>query len=314
VIGDWPISLAGHKYSATVPPLVARLGQNPSHDGHDQWGTATLKLPPFEYHRPEVLQEALGLMAEHGDQARPLAGGQSLVPLLVMRLVRPGHIVDLHRVAELRQISVAGGRVRIGAMARQRDLEHDPRMPGLVRAAVPHIGHFQIRNRGTVGGSLAHLDPAAEWPAVALALDAVMVAASVRGRREITADDFMLGPQMTGLEPDELLVEVVVPVSNEGFGFAEVTRRGVGDFALVGAACQANAVAVFGAGPRAQRLTAVEDLLNSGSGARAEVAALAASEIQATDDLHTSARYRREVAAMLVGAVVEESRTPGGLA
>ena len=273
-----------------------------------------MKPPPFEYHRPEVLEEALGLMAEHGDQARPLAGGQSLVPLLAMRLVRPGHIVDLHRVAELRQISVADGRVRIGAMARQRDLEHEPRMPGLVRAAIPHIGHFQIRNRGTVGGSLCHMDPAAEWPAVALALDAVLVATSVRGRREIAADDFMLGPQMTGLEPDELLVEVIVPVGDEGFGFAEVTRRGMGDFALVGAACQANAVAVFGAGPRAHRLTAVEDFLNSGGGARAEVAALAATEIQATDDLHTSAQYRREVAAMLVGAVVEQARTPGGLA
>jgi carbon-monoxide dehydrogenase medium subunit len=273
-----------------------------------------LKLPPFEYHRPEVLEEALGVMAEHGDQARPLAGGQSLVPLLAMRRVRPIHVVDLHRVAELRQVSVADGRVRIGAMARQRDLEHDPRMPGLVRAAVPHIGHFQIRNRGTVGGSVCHLDPAAEWPAVALALDAVMVVASVRGRREIAADDFMLGPQTTGLEPDELLVEVVVPVRDEGFGFAEVTRRGVGDFALVGAACQANAVVVFGAGPRAQGLTAVEDFLNSGGGTRAAVSALAATEIQATDDLHTSSRYRREVATRLVGAVVEQSQTPGGLA
>ena len=273
-----------------------------------------MKLPAFEYHRPAVLEEALGLMAEHGDQVKPLAGGQSLIPLLAMRRVRPGHIVDLHRVAELKQISVVDGRVRIGAMARQRDLEHDPRMPGLVRAAIPHIGQFQSRNRGTVGGSLAHMDPAAEWPAVALALDAVMVAASVRGRREIAADDFMLGPQLTVLEPDELLVEVIVPVGDEGFGFAEVTRRGVGDFALVGAACQASAVVVFGAGPRAQRLTAVEELLNSGGGSRAEVAALAATEIQATDDLHTSSQYRREVAAMLVGAVVEQSRTPGGVA
>jgi aerobic carbon-monoxide dehydrogenase medium subunit len=271
-----------------------------------------LKPPPFEYHRPEVLQEALGLMAEYGDQARPLAGGQSLVPLLAMRRVRPSHIVDLHRIAELQQISVVDGRVSVGAMARQRDLEHDPRMPGLVSAAVPHIGHFQIRNRGTVGGSLSHMDPAAEWPAVALTLDAVMVVASVRGRREIAADDFMLGPQTTGLEPDELLVEVVVPLREGGFGFAEVTRRGLGDFALVGAACQASAVTVFGTGPRAQRLTAVEDLLNSGGGTRAEVSALAATEIQATDDLHTSSQYRREVAAMLVGAVVEQSQTPGG--
>ena len=235
-----------------------------------------------------------------------------MVPLLAMRVVRPGHIMDLHRVAELRQLSVADGRVRIGAMARQRDLEHDSRMPGLVRAAIPHIGHFQIRNRGTVGGFLAHLDPAAEWPAVALTLDAVMVAASVRGRREIAADDFLIGPQVTGLEPDELLVEVIVPVRDQGFGFAEVTRRGMGDFALVGAACQAGAVVVFGTGPRAQRLTAVEDFLNSGGGARAEVAALAATEIQATDDLHTSSQYRREVAAMLVGAVVEQSQIPGG--
>jgi aerobic carbon-monoxide dehydrogenase medium subunit len=273
-----------------------------------------LKPPPLEYHRPEVLQEALGLMAEHGDQARPLAGGQSLIPLLAMRRVRPSHIVDLHRIAELQQILVVDGRVRVGAMARQRDLEHDPRMPGLVRAAVPHIGHFQIRNRGTVGGSLAHLDPAAEWPAVALTLDAVMVVASVRGRREIAADDFIIGPHMTGLEPDELLVEVILPLREGGFGFAEVTRRGVGDFALVGAACQANAVTVFGTSPRAQRLTAVEDLLNSGGGTRAAVSALAATEIQATDDLHTSAQYRREVAAMLVGAVVEQSQTPGGLA
>jgi aerobic carbon-monoxide dehydrogenase medium subunit len=140
--------------------------------------------------------------------------------------------------------------VSIGAMARQRDIEHDPRMPGLVRAAVPHIGHFQIRNRGTVGGSLSHMDPAAEWPAVALPLDAVMVAASVRGRRDITADDFMIGPQMTSLEPDELLVEMVLPMRNEGLGFAEVTRRGLGDFALAGAACQDRAVVVFGTGLR----------------------------------------------------------------
>jgi carbon-monoxide dehydrogenase medium subunit len=271
-----------------------------------------LKPPPFEYHRPEVLEEALGIMAAHGGEAVPLAGGQSLVPMLAMRLVRPDHIVDLNRVAELQRISVADGRVSIGAMARQRDIEHDPRMPGLVRAAVPHIGHFQIRNRGTVGGSLSHMDPAAEWPAVALAMDAVMVAASVRGRREIGADDFMIGAQMTALEPDELLVEVIVPSSNEGFGFAEVTRRGPGDFALVGAACQATAVAVFGAGPRPQRLTAVEDLLKSGGGTRPEVSALAATEIQATGGVHTSSHYRREVVASLVGAVVEESRIRGG--
>lgn len=272
-----------------------------------------MKPPPFAYHRPDVLAEALAIMAEHGDRAMPLAGGQSLVPLLATRQVRPAHIVDLHRVAELRQTSVLDGRLTIGAMVRQRDIEHDARMPGLVRAAVPHIGHFQIRNRGTVGGSLCHLDPAAEWPAVALALDAVMVAASVRGRREIAADCFVVGPHVTALEPDELLVEVTVPAREGGFGFAEVTQRGRGDFALVGAACQDGAVVVFGAGPRAQRLTAVQALLETGGATGAEVRALAASEIDATEDVHASPEYRREVAAALVGAVVEESRSRGGL-
>ncbi len=270
-----------------------------------------MKPAPFEYHRPETLDEALAIMAEHGDQARPLAGGQSLLPLLAMRLVRPNHLVDLHRLAALRGIAVAGGRVTIGAMTRQSDVESDPRVPALVRAAVPHIGHLAIRNRGTVGGSLSHLDPAAEWPAVALALDAVMVAASLRGRREIPADEFMIGPQATSLEPDELLVEVTVPVDDDRFGFAEVTRRGRGDFALVGAACHGRAVVVFGAGPVAQRLTAVEHLLHTDDGVPAEVVSLARGEIRATGDAHASAAYRREVAATLVGAVVEQSRSRG---
>jgi carbon-monoxide dehydrogenase medium subunit len=270
-----------------------------------------LKPPPFEYHRPESLAEALQIMADHGDQAKLLAGGQSLLPLLAMRLARPGHIVDLQRVAELRQVSVAGGQVRIGAMARQRDLEDDPRMPGLVRAAIPHIGHFQIRNRATVGGSLSHMDPAAEWPAVALVLDAVMVAASVGGRREIAAGDFMIGPQATALRPDEVLVEVVLPIRDGGFGFAEVTRRGTGDFALAGAACQNTAVAVFGTGPRPQRLTALEDFLRSGGEPSADVSRMAASEIRATGDMHSSAAYRRQVAAALVARVVAEARGEG---
>jgi carbon-monoxide dehydrogenase medium subunit len=270
-----------------------------------------LKPLSFEYHRPDSLNETLQIMAELGGQAKPLAGGQSLMPLLAMRLVRPGHVVDLQRVAELRGISVADGQLRIGAMTRQRDIEHDPRMPGLVRAAVPHIAHFQIRNRGTIGGSLSHMDPSAEWPALALTLDAVLVAASVRGQREITADDFLIGPQMTALRPDEVLVEVILPLRNEGFGFAEITRRGRGDFALAGATCQGTAVAVFGTGPRPQRLTAVEELLKTEGGTAADVSALAASEILATDDLHTSAHYRRRIGATLVGTVVAHARNMG---
>ena len=270
-----------------------------------------MKPPPFMYLRPETLDEAVRIMAEHGDGARPLAGGQSLLPLLAMRAVRPTHLVDLERVPEMQGISVDSGHVRIGAMVRQRDLEHDPRAPGLVRAAIPHIGHFQIRNRGTVGGSLSHADPAAEWPALALVLGAVMVAASVRGRRTIAAEDFVVGPQQTTLAPDEVLVEVMLPAGDVGFGFTEVTRRGLGDFALAGAACQAGMVAVFGAGPRPQRLRTVEDFLGSGGNAlSAEVVALAAAEIQATEDLSASAGYRRRTAARLVGTVVRQSRNP----
>jgi carbon-monoxide dehydrogenase medium subunit len=262
-----------------------------------------VKPAPFEYHRPESLEAALQLLAAHGDEAKPLAGGQSLIPLLAMRLALPGHIVDLQRVPELRGISVDDSGVRIGAMVSQREVERDGRMPDLVAAAVPHIAHFQIRNRGTVGGSLSHMDPAAEWPALALVLDAVMVAASTRGRRELPARDFVVGPMMTALEPDELLVEVVLPAAGEPFGFAEVERRS-GDFALVGVACYRQAVCVFATGPRPQRLERVEEFLRGGGRPGKELEALAASEIEATGDIHASAEYRRQVGASLVGRLV----------
>jgi carbon-monoxide dehydrogenase medium subunit len=264
-----------------------------------------VKPAPFEYHRPESLEAALQFLAVHGDEAKPLAGGQSLIPLLAMRLALARHIVDLQRIPELRGIRVDGSGVRMGAMVSQREVERDARMPGLVAAAVPHIAHFQIRNRGTVGGSLSHMDPAAEWPALALVLDAVMVAASVRGKREIAARDFMVGPMMTALEPDELLVEVVLPAAEERFGFAEVERRS-GDFALVGAACHGRAVCVFATGPRPQRLDRVEEFLRGGGRTGRELEALAASEIEATGDIHASAEYRRQIGASLVGRLVAD--------
>jgi carbon-monoxide dehydrogenase medium subunit len=269
-----------------------------------------VKPAPFEYHRPESLDEAAHIMARHAGDARALAGGQSLLPLLFTRALRPAHLVDLQRVPEMHGVVVEEGRLRIGAMVRQRDLEHDDRVPGLVRAAIPHIGHFQIRNRGTVGGSLAHMDPAAEWPALALVLGAVMVAASARGRRTIAAEEFMVGPQQTVLASDELLVYIEMPAEDQAFGFAEVTRRGLGDFALAGAACHGNTVAVFGVGPRPQRLTTVEDLLERGGwSSSVEVEAVAAAEIHATDDLHASAEYRRHAAASLVGTAVRQARS-----
>lgn len=266
-----------------------------------------LKPPALEYHRPESLDQALALMAEHGDEAKPLAGGQSLVPLLAMRLSNPAHLVDLQGVEELRKVALEDGRLRIGAMVRQRDLERDQRTPALVAAALPHIGHFQIRNRGTVGGSLAHMDPAAEWPALALALDALLVAESIRGRRAIPATEFCKGPLMTALAPDELLTEVVLPAPRGGFGFAEVARTS-GAFALAGAACQGGAVAVFGTGSRPQRLAGVERLLSKAVDP-SEIEEAAAAEIEAVSDIHAPAAYRRRAGAALVRRVVVQAST-----
>ena len=185
-------------------------------------------------------------------------------------------------------------------MVRQREIERDSSVPPLVRCAVRHIGNFEVRNRGTVGGSLSYLDPAAEWPAVALAMEAVIVTASQRGRREIAARDFELGRHTTALAADEVLVEVLLPPGNASFGFAEVTRRGVGDFAVAGAVCHGAAVAVFGVGQRPQRLPGVEALGSAGEPADG-LAEAAASEIDTTSE------YRRRVAAALVVRVVTEA-------
>jgi CO/xanthine dehydrogenase FAD-binding subunit len=258
-----------------------------------------VKAAPFDYRRPDSLAEALALLAEAGDDARPLAGGQSLVPLLAMRLARPALLVDLQRVPELRGVQAEPGALRIGAMTRQAELERAPGLPDVVAAALPHVGHPAIRSRGTVGGSLAHMDPAAEWPALAALLDADLQVASVCGRRTIPAADFSLGPLTTALEPDELLVAVALRDAGGPFGFLEVERR-AGDFALVGAACHAGRVLVFAAGARPQRLARCEAHLRQGGGPGPELRALAESEIEAGADGHASAAYRRRVGAQLV--------------
>ena len=250
-----------------------------------------MKPAPFAYHRPENLAEALDLLAEHGDECKPLAGGQSLLPLLAMRLAQPSVLVDLARVAELRNRE----RTVVAAMVTNAQLERDPAgLPPVVTAALPHIGHFQIRNRGTVGGSLAHLDPAAEWPALALLLDARLTLESRdRGRRTLAMSEFMRGPLQTALEPDELLTVVTFPEWPDGarWGFAEVARR-PGDFALAGAACTViggrRRVVVFATGRLPQL---VEE----------------PGSIEATGDLHASARYRKHVAAALFTRVLAEA-------
>src|SRR5438105_735300 len=222
-----------------------------------------MKPPRFDYLAPRSVDEALDLLATHGEDAKVLAGGQSLVPLMNFRLVRPAHLVDLNEIAGLDGIRLENGHLVIGAMTRQRAVETSAlvreRCP-LLTDAMPQIGHVQIRNRGTIGGSLAHADPASELPAVVAALGGELVLQSARGRRVLTPEQFFVGYLTTAVAPDELLVEVRLPVTppRTGSAFLEVSRRH-GDFALVGVAvtltvheagvCTAGAIALTGVGP-----------------------------------------------------------------
>jgi carbon-monoxide dehydrogenase medium subunit len=275
-----------------------------------------VKPASFEYHAPTTVDEALGVLAEHGDDARVLAGGQSLVPLMAMRLSRTEHLVDLNAIEELAQIGNPNGRQAIGAMVRQRTIERDTQVEKtvpLLSRATPWIGHFQIRNRGTLGGSLAHADPAAEYPAVALALDAEIEVRSAEQTRLSQALDFFDGPFSTAIEPNELLTSVSFPVrqSREGFAIDEVARRH-GDFALVGSVARvsvddrgvvaAAAVAMFGVGATAQRMALTEQAMigTSDDLDLAEVAQIAHSELSPPEDLHATANYRKRVGAVTV--------------
>ncbi|MDQ6772475.1 MAG: FAD binding domain-containing protein [Candidatus Dormibacteraeota bacterium] len=262
-----------------------------------------MRAAAFDYARPESLAEALELLAEHGDDARPLAGGQSLLPLMALRLARPALLVDLQRLPELRALEVSPGTLRIGAMTTESELESVPALPPILASALPQIGHFQIRNRGTVGGSLAHMDPAGEWPALALLLDAELEVASARGGRRIGAAEFCRGPLTTALEADELLLAVKLRHAGGPHGFAEVARR-PGDFALVGAACHAGRIVAFATGHGPQRLAGCERHLAQGGGLD-ELQALAETEIEAAGDVHVSAAYRRRMGARLVARVVQ---------
>jgi len=293
-----------------------------------------MKAAVFEYHRPASAEAAVEMLAELGEDAKVLAGGQSLVPVMAMRLGRPEHLVDVNRIAELGGVSRSDGMLRVGALTRHRALERDEAIgrdvPLLARAAT-HIGHFQIRNRGTLGGSLAHADPAAELPAVAVALDAVIEARSVRGSRSIPAGDFFVSAFTTVLEPDELVTAVHLPAWGPGSGFAvaELARRH-GDFAIAGAACGLQvadgrivraAVALIGMGSVPIRALTAEQALSGAAadaGAGADEADLAAvgrdavAALEPPSDAHGSAAYRRRVGAHMVaralGLALAEAR------
>jgi carbon-monoxide dehydrogenase medium subunit len=202
-----------------------------------------VKAPRFSYVRPQSLEEALRLLEQHGDDARVLAGGQSLMPTLNMRLSQPKLLIDINRIAALRGISARAGKVRIGALARHVEVMTSPviaRYLPLIAEAMPHIAHVSVRNRGTFGGSIALADPSAELPACILALEASLVLGSTRGRRTIAAEDFFYGLYETARRPDELLLEVMVPEQKRDHVsvFMELSRRH-GDFAIAGLACYA---------------------------------------------------------------------------
>lgn len=287
-----------------------------------------MKPAPFEYFSPQTLDEALALLAEHGSDAKPLAGGQSLIPAMNFRLATPSVLVDLNSLDDLSQIAEHGDGLRIGAMTRQRALERSEtvaqRAP-LISATIPFVAHAAIRTRGTLGGSLAHADPAAELPAVMLALDARFTLRARNGSRVMSASDFFVGLFATALEPGELLVEVEVPAlpAGSGVAFEEISRRH-GDFALAGAAavvslddagrCTLARVALLSLSERpilAERVAAtLVGHAPSADAIRTAAEAAAARDIDPTSDLHASSDYRRQLAAVLVRRVLERAIYP----
>jgi carbon-monoxide dehydrogenase medium subunit len=285
-----------------------------------------VKPPPFLYTRPETLSEALAALADAGEDAKVLAGGQSLVPLLNFRLARPSVLVDLNWVQELATLERSNGTIRAGAMVRQRTAEQSPVVqegcPLIVRG-LKYVGHLQIRNRGTVGGSIAHADPAAELPAIALATGAEMEVRSVRGERTVPAAEFFQGPFTTALAPDEILTAVRFPVTEGArVGFLELARRS-GDFALGGIAAvvrfegdsgktvsEASLVAL-GMGGEPRRLAGSEDALRGRElteDVLRDAGSAASREVDPFTDVHADAEYRKELVGVLLTRVLREVR------
>jgi CO/xanthine dehydrogenase FAD-binding subunit len=278
-----------------------------------------MKLPAFDYACPDTIGEAIALLAAHAGEAKPIAGGQSLVPMLAFRLAAPTLLVDLRKLGELRNIAITDAGVTLGATVRWRDILNEPRLrqahPLLV-AAVEHIGHYQIRNRGTVGGSLAHADPAAELPAIAVTCEAEIVTLGGAGRRVIAAGDFFRAALITDLRPDEIVTEIRFPAwpRQRRYGFREFARRR-GDFALAAAAVTfdeaertfRNArVGALGVADRPVRLTAAERALDGRPIEDATIAgcaAAAAAAVDPADDIHASGAYRKT----LIGVMVERA-------
>jgi len=274
-----------------------------------------VKPPKFDYHAPASLEEALALLQRYGGDAKVLAGGQSLMPLLNFRLSRPAALVDLNRIPSLAYVREHDGQLRLGAMTRQRTIEFSPmvaqKLP-LLREATKWVGHLPIRTRGTIGGSIAHADPSAEYPAVLTALEGEVVARGPNGERVVKAKDLFHTYLTTSLAPEEILVEVRIPAMPAGAGYAlEEFARRHGDFAIVGVAalivregrrCRQARLATAGTGPVPVRLRAAEEILEGDglSDSAIEAAARRASELVSPDsDIHASAEYRRHLTGVL---------------
>src|SRR5277367_4779775 len=279
-----------------------------------------MKLPAFEYACPATLAEAVALLASGAGDAKVLAGGQSLVPMMAFRVASPSLLIDLRKLFELRRIEITDAGVRLGAMVRWRDIEDDARLDTahpLLKAAVAEVAHYQIRNRGTVGGSIAHADPAAEMPGVAVTCDAEIAVVGRAGSRVIKAADFFIAPLITALAADEIIVEIRLPAwpAQRRWAFKEFARRR-GDFAMAGTALfydvdgdrrARNAhVGAIGVGDRPQRLASAEAAINGHvvDIAVSERAGAAASDtVTPQSDIHASAAFRKA----LLGTLVERA-------
>ena len=301
------------RFSWLIRTLVIQLNHARNHP--EAWNR--MKPPAFDYYAPGTLDAALALLAEHGSDAKPLAGGQSLIPAMNFRVLQAPILIDLNRLAELAGIQQVDGELRIGAMTRQRRVERDPlvaQLAPLLHDTMPYIAHPQIRNRGTIGGSLVHADPAAELPVIAVALNARFRTRSASGERWLSAGEFFQGMFTTALMPDELLIEIAFPTLPEGAGwsFMEFARRH-GDYALMGVAawitlddrrlCREARLVYLnaGIGPVDARQAAqlLKGQVMSAEAIDAAAATAADHEVSPTGNVHCTPEYQRHLARIL---------------
>ena len=283
-----------------------------------------MKPAPFIYHRPLTLPEAIELLERYAGDAKVLAGGQSLIPLMNMRLARPAALIDLERIDGLSGLRFSDGQLHIGAMTRHMTAERSPDVQercGVLSAAMAHVGHLAIRSRGTIGGSLAHADPAAELPAIATLFDAVFTIAGSSGTRDVPWNEFFITFLTSCLEPAEILtgVTLTLPAPSAGWSFHEIARRH-GDYALAGCAALVEIdaggtiasarVALFGVDATPVRLLAAEPLfagLRADDAALDDIAATAAGALEPATDVHGTTAFRRDIARSLIVRGVREA-------